>query len=276
MPQSWWFLVPQEVYGAKPAAILMGVWSGVGRQHAAVHGGLTGVPPELYEAAEMDGPGPWRQFRDITLADDRAHHLFIMVMAWIGGLQGGFEVAYMMTAAARTGRPPRLVTTSSSGFQDFRVRLCRGDLVPALPISPGDVMNWRLGNRADGDDHARPSSLWSASAATSSSAARAHHAGAVPVDAHDLAQDEWEVFQPSPVARSGAPGAPTARPSSPATAARSISADTVVDAAGIATAWPDGHRDPPRRAGAGAHGNPFLLGSPGDRAESDTGERPVR
>ncbi len=29
--------------------------------------GLTSIPPNVYEAAELDGVGPWQTFRNITI-----------------------------------------------------------------------------------------------------------------------------------------------------------------------------------------------------------------
>jgi raffinose/stachyose/melibiose transport system permease protein len=43
------------------------VWQSVGFTMIIYAAGLEGVPDELLEAAEIDGAGPWRRFRDVTL-----------------------------------------------------------------------------------------------------------------------------------------------------------------------------------------------------------------
>ena len=45
---------------------IMGLW-GVGTNAIIYLAGLQNIPPDLYEAADMDGAGPWAKFRHITL-----------------------------------------------------------------------------------------------------------------------------------------------------------------------------------------------------------------
>lgn len=45
---------------------IMGLW-GVGTNAIIYLAGLQNIPPDLYEAADMDGAGPWQKFRHITL-----------------------------------------------------------------------------------------------------------------------------------------------------------------------------------------------------------------
>lgn len=49
-----------------PGLALMGLW-GIGNMMLIFLAGLQGVPTELYEAARVDGAGPWSQFRNVTL-----------------------------------------------------------------------------------------------------------------------------------------------------------------------------------------------------------------
>ena len=78
---------------------------------------------------------------------------FIMVMGVIGGLQGGFEVAYMMTG----GGPDGSTTTLGyyifvKAFQDFEFGYAAAiSFVLFAIIALVTWMNWRLGNRADGE-----------------------------------------------------------------------------------------------------------------------------
>ena len=47
--------------------IIMGLWGAVGGTNMILYlAGLTGVPPSLYEAAEIDGANGWKKFWSIT------------------------------------------------------------------------------------------------------------------------------------------------------------------------------------------------------------------
>jgi multiple sugar transport system permease protein len=50
----------------KPGLVIMLLWS-VGSNVVLYLAALKNVPQHLYEAASMDGAGPWRRFRDVTL-----------------------------------------------------------------------------------------------------------------------------------------------------------------------------------------------------------------
>jgi multiple sugar transport system permease protein len=49
-----------------PALAIVGVW-GIGNMMLISLAGLQGIPTELYDAAKVDGAGPWQSFRRITL-----------------------------------------------------------------------------------------------------------------------------------------------------------------------------------------------------------------
>jgi multiple sugar transport system permease protein len=51
---------------ALPAVILANVWIGIPFNLVLLHGGLTSIPASLYEAAGLDGAGPWQRFRYVT------------------------------------------------------------------------------------------------------------------------------------------------------------------------------------------------------------------
>ncbi|MBS2039673.1 sugar ABC transporter permease [bacterium] len=68
---------------ALPALALLSVWQGVGLQMVLLLGGLQQVPVDLYEAAAMDGAGPWLCFRRITLPMLRNTLVFTTLMTTI-------------------------------------------------------------------------------------------------------------------------------------------------------------------------------------------------
>lgn len=93
---------------AKPSLMLMGLWIMLGGYNMILFmAALQGVPRELYEAAEMDGASSWNKFWNITWPMISPTTFFVFVMAVIGGFQGGFMQAYIMTG----GGPDRSTTT---------------------------------------------------------------------------------------------------------------------------------------------------------------------
>ncbi len=52
---------------SKPALVLMGLWSIGGARMIVFLAALQTVPPELYEAVEIDGGGWWARFRYVTI-----------------------------------------------------------------------------------------------------------------------------------------------------------------------------------------------------------------
>lgn len=80
---------------ALAALIIASLW-GIGGTMLIFLAGLQGIPQELYEAAEIDGAGRWRQFRSITLPMISHVTFFNLVLGVIGALQV-FTDAYVMT-----------------------------------------------------------------------------------------------------------------------------------------------------------------------------------
>ena len=85
----------QEESLAKPAIVLMGLWS-AGSSMVIWLAGLKSVPKQLYEAAEIDGAGRIARFIRITLPMLTPYIFFNLVMGIIGAFQI-FTQAYVMT-----------------------------------------------------------------------------------------------------------------------------------------------------------------------------------
>ena len=146
-----WTVFGMDVYLAKPALIFMGVWAGIGGGTMILYlAALAGVPPELYEAAEIDGASRWRRFWDITWPMIAPTTFFIIVMGMIGGLQGGFEMAYMMTS----GGPDESTTTIgyfifTKGFGEFEFGYAAAvSFVLFALVATITAVNWRFGSKA--------------------------------------------------------------------------------------------------------------------------------
>jgi multiple sugar transport system permease protein len=61
-PPSWLF----DAGWIYPALVLIGIW-GIGAGIIINLAGLRGIPTELYEAARIDGAGPWATLRNVTI-----------------------------------------------------------------------------------------------------------------------------------------------------------------------------------------------------------------
>jgi multiple sugar transport system permease protein len=61
--------------------------------------GLQEIPREYYDAARIDGAGPWRSFRDITLPLLKPTSFFVLLVSLVAAVTGpqGFDLVYVMT-----------------------------------------------------------------------------------------------------------------------------------------------------------------------------------
>jgi multiple sugar transport system permease protein len=76
--------------------IVMTVWGGIGFTMVVYLAGLQSIPEELYEAAKVDGAGPWSRLRHITLPMLRPTTIFLAVIGVIFAFQQ-FTQIFVMT-----------------------------------------------------------------------------------------------------------------------------------------------------------------------------------
>ena len=91
-----WGQLLDNAWTSLPALALLGVWSGAGYNMVIFLAGLTEIPTDFYEVAEIDGAGRWHQFRHITVPLLRNTLVFVMVMTIISSFQV-FTSVYIMT-----------------------------------------------------------------------------------------------------------------------------------------------------------------------------------
>jgi len=84
LPEPNWFNDPDW---AIPSLIIMMLWATGGGAMIIFLAGLQGIPQHLYEAAELDGAGRWRQFLNVTLPMLTPTIFFNLIMGIIGALQ---------------------------------------------------------------------------------------------------------------------------------------------------------------------------------------------
>lgn len=78
-----WLSSPQW---AVPSVVLMGMWA-VGGSAIIYLAGLQNVPPQLYEAATIDGAGAWQKFMHITIPMLTPTLFFVLITSLIGAFQ---------------------------------------------------------------------------------------------------------------------------------------------------------------------------------------------
>ncbi len=135
---------------AKPALMIMGFWGAIGGYNMILYlAGIQGINPELYEAASMDGASPWQKFRNITLPMLSPTTFFVFIMSVIGGFQGGFQQAYIMTG----GGPAGATTTISyyiynNAYQWFKMGYAASIAwVLFILVFSVTILNWKIGGK---------------------------------------------------------------------------------------------------------------------------------
>lgn len=106
-----WFNVPSPHWldrpeWALPAIIIVYVWKNLGFATVIFLAGLQSIPKDLYDAAKVDGAGPWWRFRSVTLPMLSPISFFIMVTSVLATFQA-FDIQQVMTAGG-----PAFATTT--------------------------------------------------------------------------------------------------------------------------------------------------------------------
>ena len=79
-----------------PALVLAGVWRWAGFNMVYFLAGLQSIRRELYEAAAVDGAGPWQTFIHVTIPALRPVIAFVVITSMIGSFQL-FDLPYVLT-----------------------------------------------------------------------------------------------------------------------------------------------------------------------------------
>ena len=107
-----------------PALIAVAVWGGVGMNMLIFFAGIQGIDPGLYEAAEVDGAGPFQRFFSITVPQLRVVTGIVVSLGLLNGFKV-FDLMYVMTG----GGPNH----ASEVFGTYLYNLAFGSTSGALP-----------------------------------------------------------------------------------------------------------------------------------------------
>ncbi|MCL3776661.1 MULTISPECIES: sugar ABC transporter permease [unclassified Actinomyces] len=110
---------------AMPSIMAMSLWRNFGYFMVILLAGLKAIPPELLEAAQIDGAGALRRLIHVTLPQMKNALLFVTVTWFMGGLQM-FTQAYVMTQGGPENATRTVVyEIYRSAFSDLNIgRAC--------------------------------------------------------------------------------------------------------------------------------------------------------
>ena len=107
-----------------PALVVVAVWGGVGMNMLIFFAGIQGIDPGLYEAAQVDGAGPFQRFWNITVPSLRVVTGIVVSLGLLNGFKV-FDIIYVMTG----GGPNH----ASEVFGTYLYNLAFGSTSGALP-----------------------------------------------------------------------------------------------------------------------------------------------
>ena len=106
---------------ALPTIAVVNIWRHLGLTALLFYTGIQAIPKDVYEAARIEGAGPWRSFFGITLPLIRPTMVFVLVTSIIGSFQ------VFDTIAVTTLGGPNYATRTivwyiyENGFVNFRM-----------------------------------------------------------------------------------------------------------------------------------------------------------
>lgn len=139
---------------SKPALMIMGFWIGVGGMNMLLYlAALSNLPEELDEAAQVDGASRWQRLVHVTIPQLMPTTFFIAVMSLIGGLQGGFEQARVMTEGGPEGATTTLAYyVYTIAFQDLDLGYAAAiSWIMFAIIFVATLVNWQFGRELEAD-----------------------------------------------------------------------------------------------------------------------------
>ncbi len=107
--------------GSMAAILIVGIWKRVGYNGVIFLAGLLNISPEYYEAATLEGAGPWHKFRHITLPLLSPTTFFVTIIQIISALKVSVS-PLVMTKGGPVGSTEVLVLNIyKEAFENFRM-----------------------------------------------------------------------------------------------------------------------------------------------------------
>ncbi|MFJ3667359.1 carbohydrate ABC transporter permease [Streptomyces sp. NPDC090106] len=118
LPRLDWLTSP---HWSLVAVMIANIWIGIPFNLVVLHSGLQNIPAEVYEAAALDGAGPWQTFRRITFPMLRQVSAITVLLGFVYTLKV-FDLIWIMTK----GGPG----TSSTTLSTWSYQLGFGSMLP--------------------------------------------------------------------------------------------------------------------------------------------------
>ncbi len=129
--------------------IFVNIWVGIGYYVIIILAGLTTIPPELYEAAAIDGAKGWHNFFYITIPNLKSILAMCIVMDIIGTVKL-FDLVFAMTGGGPNGLtnlPTTLLYNEAFKYNHYGIGSAIGIviLVICLVLTMGSsrLLSWR-------------------------------------------------------------------------------------------------------------------------------------
>ncbi len=104
-----------------PSIMLLSVWQGVGFQMVIFLAGLQEIPPELYEAAEVDGANKWQQFIYVTVPQLRNTIIFVVLATTILAFKLFDQVKVMTDGGPQNASMTTMLYVIEQGWSQLKV-----------------------------------------------------------------------------------------------------------------------------------------------------------
>jgi multiple sugar transport system permease protein len=118
---------------AMPSVIVASLWRGFPFWVISFLAALQNVSPELYEAAAIDGAGPWQRFRHITVPSIKHVVLLVALLSTIW-TTNSFENVWLMTQGGPSDATMTFPVLAYFGMQSLRIGEASAVSVAMLPI----------------------------------------------------------------------------------------------------------------------------------------------
>jgi multiple sugar transport system permease protein len=104
-----------------PSIMLLSIWQGVGFQMVIFLAGLQEIPPELYEAAEVDGANQWQQFIYVTVPQLRNTIIFVVLATTILAFKLFDQVKVMTDGGPQNASMTTMLYVIEQGWGQLKV-----------------------------------------------------------------------------------------------------------------------------------------------------------
>jgi len=97
------------------------VWQDLGYNILVFLAGLQGIPDDFYDAAKVDGAGPWQRFRGITIPLLQRTTVFVLVLTMISYLQEFTHIQVMTQGGPVRSSETMVLYIYAKAFEDLQM-----------------------------------------------------------------------------------------------------------------------------------------------------------